>query len=332
MLLNRTENEYCKMATGGDDSTRHVKDDAAIGGKMPVMCDPCGRRKRTTPAAVVCSSCDLNLCRECRQAHEIYAAGEHVFLEMDEKARENVLVDMQGLDQCSNHDRPFLYICKDHDNLCCEYCLFDSHRTCQDMQKLKDLGTDAEGSLIRSVEEMQGAISTVQEIIDNCEETSQSNEDRRNEIMRDIDNKKDEIIKSFDETKRRIGEDLDEFITSDNIRLDEVKNMAKSVRVNLQNSMSITEDVNKHGTDVEKSILNITCKQKTTWATTKLTQLQNSQYTVQHTLEWSDHLLAVMQEPLVTMRHVTRPSTMGTETADNDHDVGKAKTVPKLFR
>ena len=286
--------------------------------------DPCGKRKRTTPAAVVCSSCDLNLCRECRQAHEIYAAGEHRFGAIHENATENLMVDMQELDICSDHDRPFLLICKDHDTLCCECCLFDSHRTCKYIQKLNDLGTGADGSLIGSVEEMHGAISTVQEVIDNCEETLQSNEERRNEIMREIDNKKDELIKRFDDEKRRIGEDLDEVITSDKIRLDKVKNMAKSVKVNLQNIMSMTEDVNKHGTDVEKSILNLTCKQKTTWATTKLTELQNSQYTVQHTLEWSDHLLAVMEEPLVTLRHVPHPSAMGTGTADNDRDVGKA--------
>jgi len=171
---------------------------------------------------------------------------------------------------------------------------------------------------------MQGAISTVQEIIDNCEETLQSNEERRNEIMREIDNTKDEIIKRFDEAKRHICEDLDEFITSDKIRLDDVQNMAKSVKVNIQNIISITEDANKNGTDVEKSILNFTCKQKTTWATTKLTELQNSECTVQHTLEWSDHLLAVMAEPLATLRHVPRPSAMGTGTADHDYDVGKA--------
>jgi len=312
------------MDTGGEDLTHHVKDDAAVGGEMPVMCVPCGRRKRTTPAAVVCSSCDLNLCRECRQAHDIYAAGEHVFMAIDEKARENVLFDMQGLDQCSNHDRPFLYICKDHDNLCCEYCLFDSHRTCQDMQKLKDLGTDADGSLIRSVEEMQGAISTVKEIIDNCEETFQSNEERRNEIMREIDNKKGEIIKRFDEAKRHIGEDLDEVITFDKIRLDDVKYEAESVKVNIHNIMSLDEGVNQHGTAVDKSVLNFTCKQKTTWATTKLTELQSSENTVQYTLEWSDHLLATVEEPRVTLRHVPRPSAIGTGTADNDHDVGKA--------
>jgi len=312
------------MATGGEDSTRYVKDDAAVGGKLPVMCDPCGRRKRTTPAAVVCSSCDMNLCRECRQVHEIYAAGEHVFVAVDENSIENLIVNMQGLDVCNDHDRPFVFICKDHDTLCCEYCHFDFHRTCQDVSKLKDIDTDVKSSVTKYVDTIQEAIVRSQEMIDNCEIKVQANDERRHEIMSKIDSKKEEIIKRFDEEKRRIGEDLDEVIMSDKTRLGDVKYEAKSVNGNLQNFMSLVEAVDQHGTDVEKSILNFTCKQKTTWATAKLTELQNSEYTVQHTLEWSDHLLAIMEEPLVTLRHAPRPSAMGTGTADNDHDVGKA--------
>ena len=312
------------MATGGEDSTRYVKDDAAVGGKLPVMCDPCGRRKRTTPAAVVCSSCDMNLCRECRQVHEIYAAGEHVFVAVDENSIENLIVNMQGLDVCNDHDRPFLYFCKYHDNLCCEYCHFDFHRTCKYMYKLKDIATDVKSSVTKYVDTMQEAIVRSQEMIDNYEIKVQANDERRHEIMSEIDSKKEEIIKRFDEEKRRICEDLDEVVMSDKTRLGDVKYEAESVKGNLQNFMSLAEAVDQHGTDVEKSILNFTCKQKTTWATTKLTELQNSQYTVQHTLKWSDHLLAAMEEPLVTLRHVPRPSAMGTGTADNDHDVGKA--------
>jgi len=310
------------MATGGKDSTCHVEDDAAVGGKMPVMCDPCGRRKRTTPAAVVCSNCDLNLCRECRQAHEIYAAGEHVFVAVDENAVEN-LIDMQGLDVCYDHDRLFVFICKDHDTLCCENCHFDFHRTCQDMSKLKDIDTDVKTSVTNNVDTMQEAIVRSQEMIDNYEIKVQANDERRHEIMSEVDSKKEEIIKRFDEAKRRIGKDLDEVIMSDKTRLGDVKHEAESVKGNLQNLMSLAETVNQHGTGVEKSILNFTCKQKTAWATTKLTELQNSEYTVQHTLEWSDRLLAIMEEPLVTLRHASRHSAMGTGTTDHDHDVGK---------
>jgi len=313
------------MATGGKHvPTRHVKDDAAVGGKMPVMCDPCGRRKRTTPAAVACSSCDMNLCRECRQVHEIYAAGEHVFVAIDENATENLMVDMQGLDVCSEHDRLFLYICKDHDTLCCEYCHFDFHRTCKDMYKLKDMNSAVDSAVNGYIDKMQEVIVRSQEMIDNSQITVQANDECMHEIMSDIDSKKEEIIKRFDEAKRRIRVDLDEVIMWEKTRLDDVKHEAESVKGNLQNLMSLAEAVDQHGTDIEKSILNFTCKQKTTWATTKLTELQNSEYTVQHTLEWTDHLLAVMEEPLVTLRHVPRPSAMGTDTADNDHDVGKA--------
>jgi len=313
------------MATGGkQDHTRHVEDDAAVGGKMPVMCDPCGRRKRTSPASIVCSRCDMNLCRECRQVHEIYANGEHVFVAIDQNATENLMVDMQGLDVCSEHDRPFIYICKDHDTLCCEYCHFDFHRTCKDMYKLKDMKTDVDSAVKGYVDKMQEAIVRSQEMIDNCQIKVQANNESRHEIMSEIDSKKEEIIKRFDEAKRRIGEDLDEVIMSDKTRLEDVKHEAEAVKGNLQNLMSLAEAVDQHGTDVEKSILNFTCKQKTTWASTKLTDLQNSEYTVQHTLEWSDHLLAVMDEPLVTLRHAAPPSAMAIGTPGNDHDVGKA--------
>jgi len=315
------------METGGElDFTPIVEEDAAVGGKMPVMCDPCGRRKKTTPAAVVCSSCDVKLCSECRQGHQIHVPGEHLFVSLDETAVENVVFDMRGLDRCSDHDRAFIFMCKDHDSLCCEYCHFDSHRTCADVYKLKDMATEANtpSSEIASIEEMQKAISTAQEMIDSCDEKVQTNEERTNEIMNEIDQKKEDIIKRFDDAKIRIRTDLDEVKTSDKTRLDNVKHESESIKVKLQNIMSLNEIVTKHGTGIDKSIVNVTCKQKTAWATAKLTELQNNTHTAQHTLEWSDHLLSLMDDQLVSLRHAPTPSA--TDTAVNDaHVVGKAK-------
>jgi len=317
------------MATGGDQElARYVEDDAAVGGKMPVMCDPCGRRKMTTPAAVLCSSCEVNVCQECRQGHQIYVPGEHVFVSLDEEARENVLVDMQGLGRCSDHNRPFLFICNDHDSLCCEYCHFDIHRTCKDMSKLTDRTTGADSSDVVSEEEMQGAVSAAQGIIDNCEEKVQSNEERKDEIISELDQKKEDIIKRFDDAKRRIVKDLDKVIASYKSRLDDVKREAESVKDNLQNLMSLNSVVNEHGTDVEKSILNFTCKQKTPWSTAKLTELQSNDYTVHHTLEWSEHLLPLMDDQLVSLCPSLPPSA--TETTFNQvHVDGKPTLILK---
>jgi len=156
---------------------------------------------------------------------------------------------------------------------------------------------------------MQGAIVSARDMIESCMENCQANEEGKNQIMREIDRKTEEMIKRFDDTKRRIGEELDEVVMTDKTRLDDVTLEAKSLNANLQNLVSLTEDVSKHGAGVEKFILNFTCKQKVAWATTKLTELQNNNYIVQHTLEWSDQLLAHRDGELVTLRHAPPPST-----------------------
>ena len=50
-----------------------------------------GGFKRTTLVAVVRSSCELNLCRECRQAHQIYAVGKHEVVALDYVPRNTCL-------------------------------------------------------------------------------------------------------------------------------------------------------------------------------------------------------------------------------------------------
>ena len=132
---------------------------------------------------------------------------------------------------------------------------------------------------------MQGAIGSARDMVESCMEKRQANEERKNKITCEIHRKKEEMIKHFDNAERRIREELDEVITSDKTRLDDVTLEAEYVNANLQNLVSLSEDVSKHGTDVEKTILNFTCKQKAAWATTKLTELKQNNYIVQHTLE-----------------------------------------------
>jgi len=310
------------MATGGNqESTCLVEDVDSVGGKLPVMCDPCGRRKKTTPAAVVCSTCDVKLCRGCREVHSAHVPGEHVFVAIGDVTLETGLVDMHGLDRCSSHNRKFRYVCRNHESLCCDDCHFDDHKTCKDVHKLKTMATGADISLPASVEKVQRVISSAKEVIDKCDMLVQGGEERRNEIISALDRKKEEIIKSFDDTKRQIIEDLDVDISSDKIRLDDVKRGAESVQMNLRSLMSFNEAVSKDGTDVEKFVLDFTCKQKAALGSAKLTEMRNDNYTVQHTLEWNDHVLTLLNEPLVSLRYTQLPSTMDS-SVDNDPDDG----------
>jgi len=307
------------MATGGDqESTCQVEDVDSVGGKLPVMCGPCGRRKKTTPATVVCSTCDVKLCRGCREVHSAHVPGEHVFVAIGDVTQETGVVDMHGLDRCSAHNRKFRYICRNHESLCCDDCHFNDHKTCKNVHKLNTMATDADTSLTASVEKVQRVISSAQDVIDNCDMQVQGNEERSNEIISALDRKKEEIMKSFDDTKRQIIEDLDEDISSDKIRLDDVKREAESVQMNLRSLKSLTKAVSKDGTDVEKFVLDFTCKQKAALGSAKLTELRNDNYTVQRTLNWNDHVLTFLNEPLVSLQYTQLPSILDT-SVDNDH-------------
>ena len=147
------------MATSEDqDSVRFLDPDAAVGGKMRPMCGPCGRSKKTTPATVLCSTCDEHLCRECCQIHQIYVPGKHVFSSIQDDKEGHVFIDMQGLDRCEEHGRVFVYVCKDHDALACDECLFYRHRRCDDIHKLTKMTQPEDAYLSGPVKELRNNI------------------------------------------------------------------------------------------------------------------------------------------------------------------------------
>jgi len=311
------------MATGGEqDLTRLVYDDAYISGKVPVICGLCKTNHTKTPAAAVCSTCDVKLCLECYPGHQLYATGEHVILSLDDEVMETVLIDIKGLDRCLDHDQLICRFCKDHESLCCNDCLFESHRNCINVCKLKDMAADANRSLTGSIEEVQKVIFDARNMIDDCDMKVRGNDKRRNGIMHEIDRSKKEIIQRINDETKRIGENLDEHISSERTRLDDVKHEGKSVKENLQKLMSLYEVVSKDGTDDLKFILHIKCKRDTTLATSTLNNLKRHNYTVPHTIEWNSHLCSIMNEQLLSLRQIPYISNMDY-TNDDVHVDGR---------
>ena len=312
------------MATGGEqDLTRLVDDDAYISGKVPDMCGLCKTKHTKKPAAAVCSTCDVKLCLECCPGHQQFASGEHVILSLDDEVMETVLIDIKGLDRCLDHNQVICLFCKDHESLCCNYCLLESHGNCiNNVCQLKDMTADATRSLTGSIEEVQKVISAARDMIDDCDMKVRGNDERRNKIMREIDHRKKEIIQRINDETKRIGENLDEHISSERTRLDDVKHEGKSVKENLQKLMSVYEVVSKDGTDDLKFILHIKCKQDTTLATSTLKNLKKHNYTVPHTIEWNSHLPSIMNEQLLSLRQIPYISNMDY-TNDDVHVDGR---------
>jgi len=284
--------EPFKMATSGDqDTPPYVGEDAAVGGKLPAMCDPCGRRKRTTPATVLCSTCDTHLCRECCQMHQIYVPGEHVFSSIQDDKKGYAINNMQGQDRCAEHDRVFVYICKEHDCLCCEDCQFYKHKKCDKIHKIIEMTGGVDVSLSDSKTELQGIILSGGDIIESCSVTLEEIEVRRNKIIREINKKKMDMLRRFDEAVSCVEGELDTLDASDTQRILGVKHETETLQTNVQELLSLNEVVNENGTGAEKFILNFLCKQKLHQVVETYTEVAKNVNTVNMQLEWNEHIL-----------------------------------------
>ena len=91
------------------------------------LCNKRGNRKTSVCWCVNCeeSSCTGTDCTENHQVMRLSAS--HNLIDISEKPTETQL----SAQSCLKHDAlPFKYFCIDHHDICCNACLFRSHRTC----------------------------------------------------------------------------------------------------------------------------------------------------------------------------------------------------------
>ena len=102
-------------------------------------CKPCLRDKTFTAASVYCCECCEILCSDCKKHHSRNKqTTSHTVVDikgdMGETRRLNFV---KSLTKCKNHPQEEVkYLCKDHDQLCCNECAILSHRQCQTLQSL----------------------------------------------------------------------------------------------------------------------------------------------------------------------------------------------------
>jgi len=162
----------------------------------------------------------------------------------------------------------------------------------------------ADVSLSDSKTELQDIISSGGDIIEKCSVKLREIEGRRNEIIREIDNKKMEMIKMFDDAKSRVEGELNAYDESDVQRLNGVKHDAEDLQINVQKLLTLTEHVDKNGTDAEKFILNFECKNKKQHAVNKRDELMTNDYIKGLNLEWYNHILKSLNtvDPIATLQ------------------------------
>ena len=314
------------MATDGDHYSVYVDEDSAVGGRMPSICGPCGRKKKTTRASVLCSTCNTHLCRECCHIHRIHVP-EHALSSIQDNKEGHVLIDMHGLDRCKEHDRVFVYVCQDHDALVCDKCLFYQHRRCDDIHKLTEM-TQIEDVYLRGpVTKLRNKMSSGNDLADKCDMQLQGIEGRRDEIVLQLNQQKTELIRRFDEAKARIVEELDSHDTSDISRLQGVKQEVGTMQTNLQELVTLHKIVGKNGTDAEKFIINFACKKTDVQVTNKLDELRKNNYTASFKLIWDERIQNFMNSDDIFAHLQVTPPTLVVESSAFSDECGNDLNV-----
>jgi len=265
--------------------------DDAVGGKVGNTCVPCEPDKKTT-ATLICTVCDELLCHDCSKHHKKYAPGKHVFVDINNSDYVKPQVDMKGYDRCKDHSRGLVYVCHDHNKaLCCDECLFINHRKCDRVEKILQ---STSGPLIALNDiGVRIIVSNAKGLASDSEKMIKENEKQADELCEEIDNKKKCVMAMFDEAKTRIRRELSAGNASDKERLDKRKDIANSIKSELEGFGAVFKQVRDHGNDNEKRMIIAITDSIITNSHIKINEIKQTDYTVSRSLEWDQQTISL---------------------------------------
>jgi len=266
--------------------------DDAVGGKVRNTCVPCERDQKTTTATLMCTVCDERLCHDCSKHHKKYAPGKHVFVDINNSDYVKTQVDMRGYDRCKDHSRGLVYVCHDHNKaLCCDECLFINHRKCDRVEKI--LQSTSSQLIALNDTEVRRIVSEAECLSSESDKKVKENEKQANELCDEIDNKKKFVMAMFDEAKTRIMRELSAGNASDKERLDKRKDIANSIKSELEGFEAVFNQVKEHGNDNEKRIMNAVTESILTNSHIRINEMKQTDNATSRSLEWDPQVISL---------------------------------------
>jgi len=231
-------------------------------------------------------------------------------------------IDLKGIDRCETHNRVFVYHCKKHEALCCEDCHFHEHKLCKDVHKITDRADDNDVVDSLLVARLVNTISLAHDIVQNCEKKSNGYKDEKQELLKHFDRQKIEINNLLDEARERLEHEIDENFSADEDRLYEIRSDAETVSENLEQILQLSEQVNKHGSGVEKFMLNYVGNSKCKSDARKFAHMYENEYTLERRLKWNDNVIQMLQthDPMVSLQE-ERIKVMCTQKANTNASI-----------
>jgi len=267
-------------------------------GQPGFNCDPCGRRKRNVIASRVCTLCNEYLCPDCCEGHEIFHPGPHNVVDVSgHKGKPRV--NMNDIDRCKEHGRVFEYFCEDHVKLCCDKCLFFTHRRCSEVWDIESVAetNEVESMFSRTdLDECQFTILRARNMVDKNIQAIKGHSKQRMAMLKEIADKKKQVIEVFEAAKEEVLQAMTNDFDKEKTKITVRKGVASGFINELENVSSVLNDVQERGTDSQKFITLKILPDAQRRAQDGLSKLESESYFAQTSLQWNSEFLSIIDK------------------------------------
>ncbi|XP_053380176.1 uncharacterized protein LOC123556743 [Mercenaria mercenaria] len=155
-------------------------------------CGPCLREETEVTAVVHCLECCERLCENCIKFHNrMKSLSSHKLFNIgDEETGTDKLDFLNSLTKCTDHETEDVrYMCKDHNQLCCNKCAIVKHRKCEHMVCLGDEIT-ARGT---TYQETNNRLEKIQQ---GAEKLIRYEKEHESSVQASVDNVEEKLVKT----------------------------------------------------------------------------------------------------------------------------------------
>ncbi|XP_053392215.1 uncharacterized protein LOC128554906 [Mercenaria mercenaria] len=245
------------MAERGSGNVENIcLSDAVPGRVKQKWCKPCLSKDTQTEADVFCSTCDEFQCTECSNVHTTHAfLRNHKLVNAKELKTIPVSVNMNGLDQCDEHQEVLKFFCEDENQLCCSTCAIVDHRKCHSVVEIQKIA----GRFTLGRSSIQARLLEVREKAKNAVENTKSSIEQLdqgvNAISLKIRRMQDDVNKMFEDLKVSVAKDTKLFKTETLDTLARKQSNSEKNLVDARNSLETIGSVHQNGTPSQQFIM-----------------------------------------------------------------------------
>ncbi|XP_052215880.1 uncharacterized protein LOC127834239 [Dreissena polymorpha] len=283
------------MATGGlHESNRGNASDFFGECAITQSCEPCMKANIAKAATVLCKDCNEYLCETCRNPHIIYKGGKHGVVSIQDKESSTVVVDMKGMDKCSQHGKGFEFYCEDHCKLCCTTCVIE-HRKCEQWDEIASISGQKRAQLHGLRQSFLKLKSDAGAIVAECKQSEKDLNASVADVSKDIDEMKERMIKLFDAAKRELLTEANALKSEEVKRLSIMQSVSTTVIEEINQLFPMCSSIADNGTPQQMFILSKQVEEKNKMIESKINEQRITQVSSTVTLAYTGELSSIFE-------------------------------------